>query len=270
MMSLFQETLIFGDSRGHEADKRYSTCEERLLPGFCAALPLCPLWPLWPRAHAENGGKRGPTDGLCRAGAAESDVRLQLSQEASVESARSFASETQSMKRIVIVGSGGSGKSTLAQQIGSALGLEVIHLDSVFWKPGWVRASEQEQQAILDEAVKHQAWIIDGDHLRTQDLRFAAADTIIFLDYPRALCVWRTIKRFLQYRGTNRTGVAAGCPERLNWTLLKWVWRYPVDNRSQVIENIKRYSEGRQVIVLRDQQAVKQFTRSLTRSTVQE
>jgi len=69
------------------------------------------------------------------------------------------------MRRIVIVGSGGSGKSTLAVQAGLALGVEVTYLDSLFWKPGWVRISATEQDAIVQEVVTRASWIVDGDHL---------------------------------------------------------------------------------------------------------
>lgn len=170
------------------------------------------------------------------------------------------------MKRIVIVGPGGSGKSTLAQQVGSKLGLNVIHLDSVFWKPGWIRTSPHEQQESLNEITSRAEWVIDGDHIRTQDFRFSAADTIIFLDFPRSVCLWRTVYRFVRNRGTNRLGLPVGCPERLNWALLRWVWRYPQDNRAQVIANMKRYCGGRQVIVLHGAREVKQFVASLSAS----
>lgn len=163
------------------------------------------------------------------------------------------------MQRIVIVGSGGSGKSTLAVQAGLALGVEVTHLDSLFWKPGWVRISAAEQEAIVREVVSRASWIIDGDHLRTQAIRFATADTILFLDFPRGICVWRTMKRFLQYLGKSRIGMAAGCPERLNWVLLRWVWRYPQDNRAQVLENIRRYGADCRIVTLRSPQEVRQF-----------
>ncbi len=166
-------------------------------------------------------------------------------------------------QRIVIVGSGGSGKSTLAAQVGLALGVEVIHLDSLFWKPGWVRVSAAEQEAIVREVVNQARWIIDGDHLRTQPDRFAAADTIVFLDFPRSICVWRIIRRFFQYRGRSRTGMAAGCLERLNWVLLRWIWQYPSDNRPQVLENIERYGKGCRVVMLRSPKEVRWFLGTL-------
>jgi adenylate kinase family enzyme len=167
------------------------------------------------------------------------------------------------MKKIVIVGSGGSGKSTLAHQLGEILDLSVIHLDTLFWRPGWVRVSGEDQQQILDDAINQDEWIIDGDHVHTQDRRFAAADTIILLDFPRTTCLWRVVKRRLQYRGTNRLGLPQGCPERLNWTLLKWVWEYPVDVRPQVVNNIEQHAHGRQVIILRSPEHVEKFVNAL-------
>ncbi len=167
------------------------------------------------------------------------------------------------MQRIVIVGSGGSGKSMLAKQMGAALGRDVVHLDRLLWKPGWVRVAPQEQEAVIAEAVSGPSWIVEGDHIRTQALRFAACDTIIFLDFSRQVCLWRTLRRFALNYGKSRLGMADGCPERLNWTLLKWVWRYPLDNRAQVVDNIKRYAPGRKIVVLHSPKEVKRFLADL-------
>ena len=167
------------------------------------------------------------------------------------------------MNRIVIVGSGGSGKSTLARQVGLALCLEVTHLDGLFWKPGWVRISAADQEGAVSEIISRAKWIIDGDHLRTQPARFGAADTILFLDFPRGICLWRTVKRFFQYQGRSRVGMALGCRERLNLTLLRWVWRYPLDNRAQVLGNITRYGKDCRVVTLRSPKAVRQFLDAL-------
>ncbi len=163
------------------------------------------------------------------------------------------------MQRIVIVGSGGSGKSTLARQLGIVLGMDVVHLDRLLWKPGWVRLPPQEQEAVIADAVRGPRWIVEGDHIQTQPLRFAVSDTIVFLDFPQWLCLWRTLKRFVLNCGRSRLGMAKGCPERLNWTLLKWVWRYPLDNRAQVTSNIKEFGSGCKVIILRNSKEAKQF-----------
>lgn len=171
------------------------------------------------------------------------------------------------MQRIVIVGSGGSGKSTLARQIGTILGLDVVYLDRLLWKMGWVRVPMAEQEAVITDAISGPRWIVEGDHIRTQPLRFAASDTIVFLDFSRQVCLWRTLKRFALNYGRSRLGMAEGCLERLNWTLIKWVWRYPLDNRTQVISNIDKYATGRVVIVLHNPKEAKQFLSQLRRES---
>ena len=67
------------------------------------------------------------------------------------------------MKRIMIIGCGGSGKSTLARQLGDKTGLPVVHLDQLFWRPGWVHISREEFNAAHREAVMGERWIIDGN-----------------------------------------------------------------------------------------------------------
>ena len=48
------------------------------------------------------------------------------------------------MERILVIGCPGAGKSTLSRQLGEKLGLPVIHLDRLFWKPGWVESTREE------------------------------------------------------------------------------------------------------------------------------
>ncbi|HKG22550.1 MAG TPA: AAA family ATPase, partial [Blastocatellia bacterium] len=42
------------------------------------------------------------------------------------------------MKKVLVIGSGGAGKTTFAKELGARLNIEVIHLDSIYWNPGWV------------------------------------------------------------------------------------------------------------------------------------
>ena len=41
------------------------------------------------------------------------------------------------MRRIAIVGCGGSGKSSLARELSSRTGIEVTHLDALYWDAEW-------------------------------------------------------------------------------------------------------------------------------------
>ena len=48
-------------------------------------------------------------------------------------------------KRILILGCGGAGKSTLARRLGAATGLPVVHLDGLYWQPGWVAMDHRRE-----------------------------------------------------------------------------------------------------------------------------
>jgi len=95
------------------------------------------------------------------------------------------------MKKIAIIGSPGAGKSTFARRIGEITGIEVFYLDQLFWKPGWVKTPRPEWIELQQRIVKGESWIIDGNYGATMDIRIQAADTVIFLDFPRRVCLWR-------------------------------------------------------------------------------
>jgi adenylate kinase family enzyme len=119
------------------------------------------------------------------------------------------------VKKILIIGSGGAGKSTLACELGTILGLEVIHLDAWYWNPGWVETPKAEWQNIIQDLTLRESWIMDGNYGGTLDVRLSVADTVIFLDFPRLLCLSRVIKRRFIYAGQSRPDMASDCPERL-------------------------------------------------------
>ncbi|MDJ0589154.1 MAG: DNA topology modulation protein [Pleurocapsa sp. MO_226.B13] len=154
------------------------------------------------------------------------------------------------MQRVVIIGSCGAGKSTLSKALGKKLNLPVIHLDSYYWQPGWQASDRQEWEKIQQELIRGDFWIIDGNYGSTMDIRLAAADTIIWLDFNRYLCLRRVFKRSLQYFGKVRSDMATGCPERLNWEFLHYVWSFPRLHRPRIIDKLAKYQVNQQIIIL--------------------
>ncbi len=155
------------------------------------------------------------------------------------------------MSKIAIIGSGGSGKSTLARRLGALLGIPVIHLDSLFWKPGWVETETGEWRSIQEDLVKGDCWIIDGNYSDTMDVRFEAADTLVFLDFPRSLCLWRAVRRRFQYAGRSRPDVGPGCPEKIDWDFVRWIWTFPAAQRPVLLAEVGQFlaevERGREV-----------------------
>ena len=107
------------------------------------------------------------------------------------------------MKRVLVLGSSGSGKSTVAAALGAALGIEVIHLDSHYWQPNWTATPEREWRSRVRELIKRGSWVMDGNYPDLLEMRLERADTVVFLDYPRLMCLLRCVKRYLHHRNTN-------------------------------------------------------------------
>ena len=163
------------------------------------------------------------------------------------------------MRKILVIGSGGAGKSTFARRLGGVLKLEVIHLDLLYWSPGWVEMPKDKWRTVVEDLVKRDSWIIDGNYGGTLDIRLAACEEVIFLDVPRMTCLRRVLKRAVLYRNESRPDMASGCPERLNTEFIKYIWDYPRRRKPAVVEKLKSYSQTKAVTILRSQAEIERF-----------
>ena len=166
------------------------------------------------------------------------------------------------MERVIIIGCGGAGKSTLARKMGEKTGLPVVHLDKLFWKPGWVESAKAEIDEIIRREMEQPRWIMDGNYNRTQAQRIARCDTVIYLDFSRIACLLGVIKRVLTTYGTVRPDMGAGCPERFDLEFLKWVWNYNRDRRENNYRLLNEATHA-QTVVLKNRRAVRKFLDTL-------
>jgi adenylate kinase family enzyme len=169
------------------------------------------------------------------------------------------------MERVAILGSGGAGKSALAGMLSARTGLPVVHLDVLFWRPDWTPPPPEEFRAQLDAAVARERWILDGNFLRDDgdDPRFGRVDTVIYLDLPRSLCLWRAIWRSLRHRRRSRPDLPKDCPESLDLSFLRWVWRYPERNRPDVLGRLAGLEPHVRVHRLRSRDDVRRYVATL-------
>jgi adenylate kinase family enzyme len=166
-----------------------------------------------------------------------------------------------SMQRVAIIGPGGAGKSTLARALGEKLQLPVIHLDALFWQPGWVEPDRDEWATLNRELVQGERWILDGNYGGTMEIRLAAADTIVFLDPPPLLAMWRAIRRRRRREPRpdlpNHLDERAGLRDEL--AFLAYIARYRRTRAPGVEERIARHGAGKDVHVLRSRGDVRRF-----------
>lgn len=177
------------------------------------------------------------------------------------------------MRRIAVVGPPGSGKSTLARRLGVALGLNIVHLDRLFWRPGWIPAPPDEFAAEHDCLVLSDGWVIDGNYGSTMDVRFAAADTILYLDETSLRCTWRILARMWRTRGTARPDLNEGCLERVTWECVPFAWYTVTFNRRKrplILSRMGAYGNGKAVLVLKGKRGVDGFVAGLTTASTVE
>lgn len=167
------------------------------------------------------------------------------------------------MKKILLIGAGGAGKSTVAKRLGEITGIEVIHLDKLHWRAGWVEPPPDEWRKTVETAVNGNQWIMDGNFGGTMVMRLAACDAAIFLDLPRTVCLYRIIKRWLKYRNTNRPDMTIGCNEKIDRKFLGWIWHYPKKNKPRIEELLTRFEAEKAVIRLRSKAEVEDFLTAL-------
>lgn len=167
------------------------------------------------------------------------------------------------MKKVIIIGSGGAGKSTLARKLSDITGIEIYHMDKLFWQPGWVSITREELADKIKEIVARDSWIIDGNYSSTMDIRMEAADTIIYLDFPSIVCLWGIFKRRIMYSGKKRPDITEGCNEKIDWEFFNWVLTYRRRNRKKLLVMLNKYAENRKVFILRSRSQVDNFANKL-------
>ena len=163
------------------------------------------------------------------------------------------------MQRIAIVGCSGGGKSTLARALGARLGLPIVHMDTLFWKPGWTHSDPELFRLAVEAAAKGEAWIIDGNFISASTAHLARADTVIWLELPRALCLWRAVWRALSAFGAARSDLAPGCPEKIDFAFYRYIWNWDRLTRPRMSAALLVCSSEVCVIRLGSDQEVAQF-----------
>jgi adenylate kinase family enzyme len=178
------------------------------------------------------------------------------------------------VERVAVVGCIGAGKSTGARAVGEFLGVEVYHLDRLWWQPGEYKItgaasvathtmSEEEFLQLEVRLAAGEAWVIDGG-VANIGIRLARADTVVFLDLPRWFCAWRVIRRHNRPRPDYPEGVREGFGWM--WLLLRWIWKtWPTERRPSVLSAIEVYGAGATVVQLRTRREVRSFLAGLGR-----
>jgi adenylate kinase family enzyme len=157
------------------------------------------------------------------------------------------------MRRIAVTGPAGAGKSYLARELGTLLEIRVLHLDALYWKPGWVRTPEAEWEARQRRELAGESWIVDAQYDDMLPDWFEAADTIVFVDASPLQCLWRVSRRRLGV--SPGTGVPSGSEpapaHRALWKFLLNQWQYRRNVRRELLAELARRRPEQRIVVVR-------------------
>ena len=150
------------------------------------------------------------------------------------------------MKKIIVIGSPGAGKSTFARKLRDELKLPLHYLDMIWHKPNQTNISVEEFDARLAEIMKTESWIIDGNYLRTLEMRLAECDAVFLLDFPVEICMAGAAARIGKKR------------EDMPWTewemdseFEQWIADFPHDQLPVIYELLDKCGAGKNIIVFK-------------------
>lgn len=167
--------------------------------------------------------------------------------------------------KIAIIGYSGAGKSTLAKRLAQELDIEPLYLDRVHFLPDWTEREEASGREIVREEMEKPEWVIDGNYsglLREE--RLHDADEIIWLNYPRIVCLCRALKRHRDFSGKTRESMADGCIERMNLEFIWWIL-YQGRNRARVrgyLDVVRKYPE--KTVIIKNDRALERYLEKRT------
>ncbi len=162
------------------------------------------------------------------------------------------------LNKVIVIGSPGAGKSVFSKRLNEKTGLPLIHLDLIWHKPDKTHIPREQFDAVLERACQEERWIMDGNYSRTLELRFAHADTVIFLDYPPEVCLEGIAGRIGQTRSD-----MPWVEDCLDPELKQTVEEYPHKNRQTVYRLIKKYQTDKTVVVFHSREDAERYLENL-------
>ena len=154
------------------------------------------------------------------------------------------------MKKVIVIGCPGSGKSTVSRALHNKTGIPLYHLDMMYWNADKTTVEKSVFLERLFAVLEKDEWIIDGNYGSTMELRMAACDTVIFLDYPLDICLDGIRER----RGKPRSDMPwIETEEDAEFT--EFIKNYNEQQKPKVLELLEKYSDKNIVIFKSREQA---------------
>lgn len=158
------------------------------------------------------------------------------------------------MFKVIVIGSPGAGKSTFARKLRDLTGLPLYYLDMLWHRPDQTNISREAFDKRLGEMLKADKWIIDGNYLRTLEMRLRECDTVFLMDYPLEVCILGAQSRIGKKR------------EDLPWVesefdeeFKQWIIDFPKNQLPRTYELLSQYRESSNIIIFRSRKEAEEY-----------
>ncbi len=157
------------------------------------------------------------------------------------------------MEKIIVIGCPGSGKSTVSRALHNKSGIPLYHLDMMYWNADKTTVEKSVFLERLSAVFEKDEWIIDGNYGSTMELRMAACDTVIFLDYPLDVCLDGIKER----HGKPRSDMPWIETEE-DAEFIEFIKSYNEQQKPKVLELLKKYSD-KNIIIFKSREQANEF-----------
>lgn len=169
------------------------------------------------------------------------------------------------MWRVVVIGTTGSGKSTVAERLAAQTGLRIVELDALYWGRDWQGVPVDLFRHRVERETRDGGWIVVGNYGQVRDLVWPAADTLVWLDLPLSLVMWRLVRRTLRRAVTREELWGTGNRESFvnaflsRQSILLWALRTHRRNREKYGKECAALADTMQVVRLSSPREVERF-----------
>ena len=161
------------------------------------------------------------------------------------------------MRKVIVIGCPGAGKSTFARKLRDATNLPLYYLDMLWHKEDKTNISREEFDIKLNDILKKDKWIIDGNYLRTLEMRLKECDTVFLLDYSLEVCLAGAKSRI----GKKRVDMP-WVETEFDDEFKQYIEDFSKSQLPQVYELLDKYSEKRNIIIFKSRVEAEKYTNS--------
>jgi adenylate kinase family enzyme len=90
-------------------------------------------------------------------------------------------------------------------------------------------------------------------------IRLARADTVVYLDLPRLVCLWNVVRRRFSSARRGRPDMADGLQDKLEPSFLAWIWNFPRTRRPVILAQLAALPPTTQVYRFRSRRQAQEF-----------